>query len=365
MESDKIRVGIIGANTTNWASRAHIPALKLIPEFELAAVSTTKLSSAQAAADKFGAKYAFDNEQDLVNCPDVDLVVIAVKVPFHYELVKAAINSGKMIYCEWPLCNDTKQAEELAEMATAKGLRNFTGLQALSLPETIYLKKVIAEGLIGEVLSSSIIGSGGGWADVRSEESLYLIDPANGATMMDIPFGHTLAAFVDILGNYKTISATLARRRKEVTLLTTDEKIPQLTNDQIVVSGILEGGTVANIHYRSSVSAGTNFLWEINGTKGDIVITGDLGHYQLTPVNLQYAASGKPLQPMEIPAGFLATDIIIPQQPIHGMYYAYKAVLNDIKNKTQFVLDFKEGVHMHKLLDNIQQSAAEGKTIEL
>jgi len=137
MKSNKIRVGIIGANATNWASKSHIPALKLMPEFELTAISTTKLSTAQTAAEKFGARDAFDNEFDLVNSPNVDLVVIAVKVPYHYKLVKAAIEAGKMTYCEWPLGNGIKEAEELTEMAAAKGLRTFTGLQALSLPETV------------------------------------------------------------------------------------------------------------------------------------------------------------------------------------------------------------------------------------
>ena len=141
MTNKKIRVGIIGANTTNWASRSHIPALKLIPEFELTAVSTSNLISAKSAADKFGSTHAFDNEFDLVNCADVDLVVIAVKVPHHYKLVKAAIDAGKMIYCEWPLGNGTSEAQELARMAASKGLRTFTGLQSLSLPENTILKE--------------------------------------------------------------------------------------------------------------------------------------------------------------------------------------------------------------------------------
>jgi predicted dehydrogenase len=250
-------------------------------------------------------------------------------------------------------------------MAAAKGLRTFTGLQALSLPETVFLRKAIADGLIGEVLSSSIIASGGSWADTNVEEKVYLLDPANGASMMDIPFGHTLAAYIDILGHYKTISSVLARRRKEVTLLTTGAKVPQLTNDQIVVSGILEGGTVSNIHYRSGMSTGTNFLWEINGTKGDIVITGGVGHYQLAPVQLQYAASGETLQPLEIPAEILAKGITVPDQPIRGIYFAYMAMLEDIKNNTHLVPDFDQGVRMHKLLDIIKKSALEGKTIDL
>jgi len=359
----KIGVGIIGANTEGWASRSHIPALKLILEFDLIAISTTKLSSAEVAAKQFGAKHAFDNEFDLVNCPDVDLVIVAVKVPYHYKLVKAAIEAGKMVYCEWPLGNGTQEAQELVKMAAAKGVKTFTGLQALSLPETFYLKKAIANDLIGEVLSSSLIGSGGRWDIVRAEDGLYMIDPANGATMLSIVFGHTIAAYLDILGNYKSINATLARRRKEVPLLTTGEMVAQLTDDQIVVSGILKNGTVSNIHYRSGISAGTNFLWEINGTKGDIVITAPIGQYQLAPVQLQYAASGSKLQPLEIPAEFLAQGIAVPDQPVYGLYYAYKAMLNDIKNNTNFVPDFNDGLRIHELLDNINKSATEGQAI--
>jgi predicted dehydrogenase len=95
-------------------------------------VSTTKLSTAQAAAEKFRVKHAFDNEFDLVNCTDVDLVVIAVKVPYHYKLVKAAVEAGKMTYCEWPLGNGTKEAEELAEMTDSDSYRRYQyGLQTM------------------------------------------------------------------------------------------------------------------------------------------------------------------------------------------------------------------------------------------
>jgi hypothetical protein len=50
---------------------------------------------------------------------------------------------------------------------------------------------------------------------------------------------------------------------------------------------------------------------------------------------------------------------------VHELYYAYKAVFNDVKNNTQLVPDFSHGVRIHKLLDNINKSAAEGQTITL
>ena len=53
---DKIGVGIIGASPRgqSWAVLAHIPALRASPDFELRAVSTSNLASAQAAAERFG-----------------------------------------------------------------------------------------------------------------------------------------------------------------------------------------------------------------------------------------------------------------------------------------------------------------------
>jgi predicted dehydrogenase len=75
---------------------AHIPALKLIPDYKLVAVSTTRQESAEAAARFYGLEHAFDDPRALASHPDVDLVVVAVKVPHHLELVTAephALNS--------------------------------------------------------------------------------------------------------------------------------------------------------------------------------------------------------------------------------------------------------------------------------
>src|SRR5215217_5748719 len=103
--TDKIRVGIVGANAAqgSWGSRAHIPALKSLPEYELVAVCTAHEDTALQAAAAFGAQHAFHDYHAMVQHPDVDLVSVAVRVPYHHEIVMAAIAAGKDIYCEWPL----------------------------------------------------------------------------------------------------------------------------------------------------------------------------------------------------------------------------------------------------------------------
>jgi predicted dehydrogenase len=46
------------------------------------------------------------------------------------------------------------------------------------------------------------------------------------------------------------------------------------------VTGLLEGGATFSIHYRGGHSRGTNLLWEINGTEGDLQVTAHGGQAQ-------------------------------------------------------------------------------------
>src|SRR3954470_22994209 len=93
--ANRLRVGIIGANPDRgWAAQAHIPALRSLPdEFEITALSPTRRESADAARELFGVPLAFDNPQELVNSPVVDIVAVTVKVPQHLELATAALEA--------------------------------------------------------------------------------------------------------------------------------------------------------------------------------------------------------------------------------------------------------------------------------
>ena len=115
----RFRVGIVGVSTERgWGTTAHIPALRALSDvFEIAGVANTSLTSAKAAAAAFGIPRAFENVAELVASPDIDVVAVTVKVPYHREVVTAALEAGKHVYCEWPLGNGLAEAIELAELA--------------------------------------------------------------------------------------------------------------------------------------------------------------------------------------------------------------------------------------------------------
>src|SRR5260370_37911449 len=98
----------------------------------------------------------------------------------------------------------------------------------------------------------------------------------------------------------------MAIRRTSFAIVATGEIKPMTSHDQVSVSGLLDGGAVLSVHYRGGMSRGTNLLWEINGTQGDLQITAFGGHAQIfeMTVNVVYG-NDQSLQVMPQPELYL------------------------------------------------------------
>ena len=357
----RIRVGIIGANPDRgWAAQAHIPALKSLPnDFEITALSTSRPESAGDAGKRFGVSHAFDNHQGLVNSAEVDVVAITVKVPHHLELASAALGAGKAVYCEWPLGNGLKEAETLAALAKKKGVLAVAGLQARSAPPVAYVRDLIGQGYVGEVLSTTVIGSGMGWGPTAEPYNVYMNDKKNGATMLSIGLGHAADALCYCLGEIRELSATMTMRRKSFTIADTGESKPMKTDDQALVSGLLEGGAAFSIHYRGGVSRGTNFLWEINGTEGDLQLTAAGGQVQIFEMTVRAGKDAQSsLEVLPMPEKYWWSP---PQGPSTNVAQAYARFARDYREGTHLCPTFDDAVTRHRMLDAIEMAAATGQ----
>lgn len=359
MTDERIRVGFIGLNPgIHWASTAHIPALKaLVDEYTVVGVANTSHASAKQAADAFGLPHAFENAQALVNSPEVDLVVVTVKVPHHHELVTAALNAGKHVYCEWPLGNGLAEARELADLAEAKGKVAAVGTQMRVAPEVEYLRQLIAEGYVGEVLSTTLVGSGVEWSGKTDAAHAYLYDKSNGATLLSIPLAHTLAGVREVLGDFESVSARLLNRRKTVAITDTNESLPFTTPDHVLVHGALKSGAAISIHYRGGMCRGTNLLWEINGTDGDIQVTGANGHGQIVQLSIRGANGDMTeLAPLTPPAS--AYQGWPDDSVARNVARIYALIAQDIRSGSRSAPSFRDAVGLHETVDAIERSAA-------
>lgn len=364
MVGGKIGVGVVGASLGwGWGAQVHIPALMALAEYEVRALSTTRAESAEQAARHFGVPFFCTDNAALVARPDVDLVAITVKVPDHLALVRLAIDAGKHVYCEWPLGNGLDEAVAMAKLARARGVVGVTGLQGRSAPAIAFLRQLLADGYVGEVLSTSLVASGMGWGATLGQSVAYTADDGNGATMLSIGLGHTVDALCDLLGEFDSLGATMATRRKTSRIVETGDIIPLTVADQIAVNGTLTGGTVASIHYRAGTSRGTNLLWEINGTEGDLRMTASGGAVQCFDVAIEGGRGDDgSVSPLAIPAAhYLAPRPEPMDYWVYNVRQAYRRLADDLRDGTRLLPSFDDAIVRHRMLEAIRRAAATGE----
>src|SRR5205809_3513694 len=257
-------VGIIGVSPVRgWAATAHIPALRALPNYEIRALSAHNAESAREAGEVFGVSAMFSDHEQLVIQPDIDLVAVTVKVPHHRALVSAALSAGKAVYCEWPLGRDLDDARAMAALAAEHGVRTVVGLQARQAPAIEFVRELLGDGYVGEVLSTTMVGLSVP-GDVVGRPNAYMLDKTNGANVLTIAVGHSLDILNYVLGEFADLSAVSDLRRPLITIEETGEQIVKTAADQIAVIATLRSGATASVLVREAVAGGTGFLWEIN-----------------------------------------------------------------------------------------------------
>ncbi|GAB2551378.1 Gfo/Idh/MocA family protein [Nocardia heshunensis] len=372
--SDRIRVGIIGASPDRgWASRAHIPALRALPDFELTAVGTSRRESADQAAREFGAQHAFTDASALAEHPDVDLVVITVKVPAHAELISAALAAGKHVYSEWPLTRTTSEAEALvAASADAPG-HHVVGLQARFAPAVLRARELLAEGFVGEPVSATVYSSRGkGAGGVIPQWAAYTLDRDNAAGLLEVAGGHTLDPVEFLLGALTELSADLAVRNSHNTIVETGERVPVTSPDHLLLNARTRENVAVSAHLHDGKLTNAHTRIEISGTEGDLVLANDTatgapglhaGGIQMSDLKLLAArgpgAPWRDLTPAD-PAPIAALPV-----ESRNVARLYARLAEDIHTDGDTVPSFITGLRMHRVLDAIRRSADSGVRVTI
>ena len=190
-----IRIGLIGlsAKPGAWANVAHLPYLLQSSKYKIVALANSSVASAEAAIEEHNLPAdvkAYGSPADIAADAGVDMVVVSVNVAQHYELTKPALQAGKMAFVEWPLGNNTAEAEELTELAKKKNLRTAVGLQGQQTNVIRTLKEIVSGGKLGKVLSSTVLEETGYFDTEVYVKYKYLTDAKNGGDFFTIIFGH-------------------------------------------------------------------------------------------------------------------------------------------------------------------------------
>jgi predicted dehydrogenase len=363
--ADRLKLGIVGANAEGqgWAPLAHLPALRTLPEWELAAVCTAHEETAKASAQKYGVARAFHDVNDLVKEPDLDLISVVVKAPNHHQVVMAALNAGKNVFCEWPLGANTAQAEEMAALAKAKGVRAQVGLQGQADPSVNYLRELVADGYLGEVLSVNMAIVTGGVLETGLGR-MWAADRRAGVGTLTVRGMHTIDAMCHVLGDFAELSAQVTTQVRQWKVAETGQMIEVDAPDNIFVHGRLESGAVVSSY--ASLIPYNAYGWrlEIFGRKGTIIASTD-GSPQRDAARLMGSQGGAPLAELTVPEHFTLVPPETPKGPPLNVGHLYRRMAEAIRNGTPAAPDFDHAVKRHRLIDAIVRSSEEGRKVTI
>jgi predicted dehydrogenase len=360
--ADKIRLGLIGASVTGtWSARSHLPAVQASSDVELTAVCTTKADSAEAARRAWGARFAFEDYHKMVASLEIDAVAVVVRVPSHYAPTKAALESGKHVFCEWPLGRTTAEAVELSALAKANRLVTAVGLQARVNPTLMYMKEQVEAGFVGEVMAVQVSLMREGVLS-RPSHRTWQRNAELGANTLTIANGHTVDAMRFVTGDFRLLSAEVATQAKQWLDTDTNALLDVTSPDNVLLSGRLASGAVASVHVGAIPFAGSGYRMEIYGRDGTLVATA-ANSPQLGEVFLQGAKGGNRLAQMPVPERF---KFAAPDTPsgeafnVGQMYTLFARAIHEGKSSQP---TFETAVELHRLVDAIKHASDNGRRV--
>ena len=83
-----------------------------------------------------------DRFEDLLKSPQLDAIVIATPVRFHFDMAKASLKAGKHTFIEKPMARTAAESEELVALAQHQGLVLMVGHTFLFSPAVRRMKEI-------------------------------------------------------------------------------------------------------------------------------------------------------------------------------------------------------------------------------
>eukprot|EP00179_Madagascaria_erythrocladioides_P006686 CAMPEP_0198316982 /NCGR_PEP_ID=MMETSP1450-20131203/6651_1 /TAXON_ID=753684 ORGANISM="Madagascaria erythrocladiodes, Strain CCMP3234" /NCGR_SAMPLE_ID=MMETSP1450 /ASSEMBLY_ACC=CAM_ASM_001115 /LENGTH=377 /DNA_ID=CAMNT_0044020163 /DNA_START=244 /DNA_END=1377 /DNA_ORIENTATION=+ len=143
-----VKIGVIGCGRIG---QVHMRALSTIAEARVTMCADFFVKAAQSAASKFGVPVAVQDWKELVASPEVHGVIVCSPSDTHAEIIIAAANAGKHIFCEKPIDYELGRIDEaLAAVNRANGVKLQLGFQRRFDSNFRRVRDAVHSGEVGE-----------------------------------------------------------------------------------------------------------------------------------------------------------------------------------------------------------------------
>ena len=292
-----MNIGLLGfgsmGRTHSWAVENLKFYYKDLPfEAKIKGVYTRTPETRESAAKNFGFDIAAASEDELIYNDDIDIIDICTPNTSHYETLKKAINAGKHIYCEKPLCVNAAQAYEIAALADKRGVVGKIVFNNRYMSAMLAAKKLVDEGKLGRILSfrctylhssCTDLNKSAGWKQNK--------DVCGGGVLFDLG-SHAIDLVYHICGKFKEVNgrAQIAFPNR----LGMDGKPWQTNADEaFYMIAELECGALGTIEAsKIAVGANDDLTLEVYGTDGSLYAEATLSQEETGKMKYIYAPQG-------------------------------------------------------------------------
>jgi predicted dehydrogenase len=127
--------------------------------------------------------------------------------------------------------------------------------------------------------------------------------------------------------------------------------------DQVVVSGILSGGAPVSIHYRGGMARdGDGFFWKINGTEGDIRVSGPFATLNSCRfISKERAETKRRFSPWRSPHPTVPAGLKTWRRG--NVVRIYGRMAHDLREGTRTSPSFEDAVAVHRVIASIERAA--------
>ncbi|MFC0672788.1 Gfo/Idh/MocA family protein [Brachybacterium hainanense] len=263
-----VGVGFIGVGVI---SDTYLENLNSFPDVEVLIVGDLDQDRAKSQAEKHGVP-AWGSAQDVLDHPDVKVVVNLTIPAVHAEISSAAIAAGKHVWTEKPLGLDRESTSALLEQAAEAGLRVGCAPDTVLGAGVQTAKREIAKGTIGRPLFAQTSMQWQG-PEVFHPNPAFLFAQGAGPLLDIGPYYFT--TLVSLFGTVEKVVATGLKATEERTIQVgpnAGETFPVEVPSTISVLTVFEGGQQGNSLLSFDSPLARQGVVEIHGTKGSLVV---------------------------------------------------------------------------------------------
>ncbi|NIZ59832.1 oxidoreductase [Sedimentitalea sp. CY04] len=263
----EIGIGILGGG---YMGKAHAVAMSSVgavfntnlrPRLEMVCASSTE--SAERYRQAYGFARATDDWRTLVSDPKVEAIVIATPQSTHREVAEAAFAAGKPVFCEKPMGATLEDSQAMVAAAEASGCTNMVGFNYIRTPASQFVRKLIAQGEIGDITWFRGEHTEDFYADPQAPATWRTDGAANG-TMGDLA-PHMINGALALLGPIKRVMTEIetVHRSRPGGDVTNDDHAQMMCR--------FENGAMGQMYFsRIATGRKMGYAYEITGTKGAV-----------------------------------------------------------------------------------------------